>query len=594
MGKRAGNERTEAEMAASDANRWRRSLDLDPSPVVCRAPRWLLPYALASDLRPDTTAVACRPLCPDMVEAADRRWLRSTRQVRRGRWLLPLILLSGPGSVMAQAVGSAVQVHEAGVLELQAAMARGDATAVGLVDAYLARIAAFDQAGPTLNSIIQLNPEARAQAAQLDQERARGQVRGPLHGIPILLKDNYNTRDLPTTGASIALRGVIPPQDATVVRRLRDAGAVILGKTNLHEFAYGYLTISSLGGQTLNPYDPTRVPGGSSGGTGAAIAASLATLGYGSDTCGSIRIPAAFNALFGLRPTKGLTSIAGIMPLAHTQDVVGPLARTVTDLAIGLDAILGDVDPADPATRIMAGRSLPRFQEALRADALTGVRIGILTNYFGEAPEDREVGELVERALRGLARQGAVVVDVALPELDALLAGTSVIAAEFKFDIDDYLAAVPAAPVRSLDEIVQRELHHPAIAASLRTSNAATSREADGYLRSLERQIAAREAVIRFMDAERLDALAYPASRRPPAAVGEPQRGVNCQLSAATGLPALAAPAGYVDGLPIAFELLGRPLDDARLVGLAFAYERASQPRRSPPSTPPLAAGAAR
>jgi amidase len=233
---------------------------------------------------------------------------------------------------------SAVEVHEATITELQDAMAAGRTSSAQLTDAYLARIAAYDRQGPALNSMIRLNPNARADARRLDEERRQGRVRGPLHGIPIILKDNFDTADMPTSGGSLALADHQTADDAFVVRKLRDAGAVILGKSNMHELAAGITTIGSIGGQTRNPYDPRRCPGGSSGGTGAAIAASFATVGWGSDTCGSIRIPSAFGSLAGLRPTQGLVSRTGVQPLSHTQDIPGPLARTVTDLAIALDA----------------------------------------------------------------------------------------------------------------------------------------------------------------------------------------------------------------------------------------------------------------
>jgi amidase len=220
-------------------------------------------------------------------------------------------------------------------------------------------------------------------------------------------------------------------------------------------------------------------------GTSAAVSASFAALGYGSDTCGSIRVPAAFTASFGLRPTKGLTSIAGIMPLAHTQDVVGPIARTVSDLAIGPDAIIGGPDPADSATGVLVGRSLPRFVESLRTDALSGARIGILTNFLGNAPEDAEVGAIVREALRKMREAGVDVVEVSLPGLEELLTGTSVIATEFKFDLLDYLAAIPDSPVTSLDEIVSGKLHHPAVATQLRASNAIVERDSEAYRSAL-------------------------------------------------------------------------------------------------------------
>jgi amidase len=278
-----------------------------------------------------------------------------------------LLALLAPTLVVAQA--RPFEVHEASVTEIQQALTTGRVTSLQLVDAYLARIAAYDASGPELNSYIRVSPRARADAQRLDDERRAGRVRGPLHGVPIALKDNYDTFDMPTSGGLLAFASLQPKEDAFVVKKLRDAGAIIIGKTNLHELAHGITTISSLGGQTRNPYDPQRNPGGSSGGTGAAVAASLAAVGWGSDTCGSIRIPCSVNNLVGLRPTQGTVSRVGIMPLSHTQDIGGPLARTVTDLAIALDATFG-FDPKDPPSRMWAGRQLPRFTDSLRADAL--------------------------------------------------------------------------------------------------------------------------------------------------------------------------------------------------------------------------------
>jgi Asp-tRNA(Asn)/Glu-tRNA(Gln) amidotransferase A subunit family amidase len=246
-------------------------------------------------------------------------------------------------------------VVEATITDLQRGMSDGRFTSLDLTRAYLARIAAYDQKGPALNTMVRVNPAAEREAAAMDAERKAGKVRGVLHGIPIILKDNYNTADMPTTGSTLALATFVPREDAFIVRRLREAGAIILGKSNLHELAAGITSVSSLGGQTRNPYDPRRCPGGSSGGTGAAIAASFAVVGWGSDTCGSIRIPAAFGSLFGLRPSSGLVSRNGVIPLSHTQDVIGPLARTMTDLAIALDLTVGQ-DPADAATNVLSGR----------------------------------------------------------------------------------------------------------------------------------------------------------------------------------------------------------------------------------------------
>ncbi len=486
-----------------------------------------------------------------------------------------------------------VEVFEASIPDLQEAMADGRVTSVQLVDAYLARIRAYDQGGPALNSMIRLNPDALMQAAALDQERALMGARGPLHGIPIILKDNYDVAGLPTSGGSIALAGMIPPDDAFQVGKLREAGAVIIGKSNMHELAYGITTISSVGGQTRNPYDPSRNPGGSSGGTGAAIAASFAAIGWGSDTCGSIRIPASHHNLFGLRPTKGLSSIDGIIPLSHTQDVGGPLARTATDLAIALDATIG-ADAADPATRILADGALPRFFDGLDAEALQGARIGILSTLFGEAADDREHARMVRAALDSMSAAGAEVIDVEVPGLDSLLSGSSLIGLEFKWDLIDYLAATPAAPVASVQEILDGGLYHVRLEGILRRTAGREERDSAAIARAMDKRAAARDAVVATMDELLLDALVYPTIRRRAARIGDPQGGSNCQLSATTGLPALSIPAGFTGlGLPVGLELLGRPLQDARLLALGFAFEQAFQPRRAPVRTPPLENGRA-
>src|SRR5262249_14531492 len=277
------------------------------------------------------------------------------------------------------------------------------------------------------------------EAEALDRERAAKGPRGPLHGIPVIVKDNYSTADMQTTAGTIALLGFVPAIDAFQVRKLRDAGAVIIAKSNLHELASGLSTVGSAFGQTLNPYDPSRNPGGSSGGTAAAIAASFAAAGMGSDTCGSIRIPSSVNNLVGLRPTKGLSSIAGIVPLSVTQDVGGPLARSVADLAAMLDATIGE-DPADPATHLPPGQSRPEFLDALQAGALKGSRFGILEPLFGDTSDDQEVLRIVRAAIEELKQQGAVGVSVPMPELTAALDGSSVINTEFKEDLKNYLA----------------------------------------------------------------------------------------------------------------------------------------------------------
>lgn len=480
------------------------------------------------------------------------------------------------------------EVHEATIPELQRAMESGRLTAVQLVDAYLARIAAYDDSGPSLNAVITLNPDARVEAERLDRERAARGPRGPLHGIPVLVKDNYDTRDMPTTAGSIALAEHRPPTDAFQVRKLREAGAIILGKTNLHELAYGITTISSAGGQTLNPYALGRNPGGSSGGTGAAIAASFAAIGWGSDTCGSIRIPSAHNSLVGLRPTKGLSSIDGIIPLAVTQDVGGPLARNMTDLAIGLDATIG-ADPADPATAALAGRTLPSFVDALEGASLRGRRIGIFLPLLGADSADQAVAAIVRAAAAEMREAGAEVVEIDLPEFSDLLAGTSTIDAEFKWNLNDYLARTPEAPVSTLSEILERGLFHPEVESRLRNSDRHTARDPAAFGEILSRREAATTRIVQLFDENDLDALAYPSIRRIAAPIGDPAPGSNCQLSATTGMPALTVQAGFSEeGVPVGVELLGRHFQDADLVAMGYAYEQATRHRRPPASTPPL------
>src|SRR4029077_8839843 len=343
----------------------------------------------------------------------------------------------------------AFDVVEKSIADLQAAMGSGRVTSRQLVEAYLARIRKYDQDGPHINAFISLNPKAIETANALDSERKSKGPRGMLHGIPIVVKDNYVTEGMPTTGGSKALAGFESGRDAFMVKKLRDAGVVIMGKTNLHELAYGITSISSMGGQTRNPYDPTRNPGGSSGGTGAAVAASFAAAGMGTDTCGSIRIPSANNNLVGLRGTRGLSSRTGIIPLAMTQDIAGPLARTVTDLAIMLDATVGP-DPNDPVTKDAAAHIPKSYRDALKTDGLKGARIGVIRSLFGDAPEDGEVTGILNKALDGMKAQGAVVVDITVPGMDDLLRDSSVIADEFKFDLADFLAKEPNAPVKSL------------------------------------------------------------------------------------------------------------------------------------------------
>jgi len=498
------------------------------------------------------------------------------------------VVRAGPSA--ASRTGASFEVAELSLSELKAAMTNGRTTAVAIVDAYLARIAAYDHAGPYINAIIRVNTKARTDAARLDAERSAGKVRGPLHGIPVILKDNYDTGDMPTTAGSLALAASQPAKDAFVVKRLRDAGAIIIAKANMHELAAGITSISSLGGQTKNPYDLGRCPGGSSGGTGAAIAASFAAVGWGSDTCGSIRIPSALNNLFGLRPTQGMVSRSGIIPLSHTQDIGGPLARTATDLAIALDASIG-IDSADAVTLVQSAHPT-NFVASLDRNALRGARLGVFRNYFVDT--DAEIADTIRSAIAVMKANGAVVIDVNVADFDSLMAGSSAINSETKFDLIEYLRTVPNAPVHSMRDILDGGLYDRALESRFRTVDSAVTLDSEGHRRALAKQAVLRKRFDTLLDSLKLDALVFPTVRQKPARIGDAQLGSTCQLSAHSGLPALNMPAGFtVDGLPIGMELLGRAFTDARLVAIGYAFEQTGSRRRAPHSAPPLVNGRA-
>jgi amidase len=497
-----------------------------------------------------------------------------------------LVLLAGLTGCSEAPPTAPFDVTEASIVALGAAMDEGRVTSEQLVERYLARIEAYDGQGPALNTIITLNAHARTSARALDFERGATGARGPLHGVPIVIKDNYDMAGFPTTNGSVAMAAVMPPDDGFQVRRLREAGAVILGKTNLHEFARGITTVSSLGGQTLNPYDPTRNPGGSSGGTGAAVAASFAAAGMGSDTCGSIRIPSAHNSLVGLRGTSGLSSRDGVVPLSYTLDVAGPLARSVTDLALLLDATVGS-DPSDPTTAEADANRPDSYVTALDADALQGARFGVLTMLLRQDIEDEPVARVIDAAVDDLRQLGAEVVAVEIDGLAELLDSYVVLSHEFKFGLDTYLADISGAP--SLAEIVSDGRYHPDVAERLTRSNAVDTLDTDEYREALGRRDTVRRRVVETLDELALDALIYPTMRQQAAVIGQPQGGDNCRLSPHAGLPAITVPAGFTpDEMPVGLEMLGRPFAESRLLTLAYAFEQATGHRRPPASTPPL------
>lgn len=470
---------------------------------------------------------------------------------------------------------------EASIQELQLAMSGGQLSSVELVNYYLERIATYDQSGPQLNAIAHLNPSALEQAEALDRERARTGARGLLHGIPVLVKDNYETVEMPTTVGSKLFAGHHPRRDADLVARLKEAGAVVLAKTNMHEFAYGITTVGSSFGATRNPYNLLRNSGGSSGGTGAAVAADFAVLGMGSDTCGSIRIPAAQNNLVGLRATQGLFSSQGIVPLSSTQDIGGPLAKRVTDLAIALDTLQPAGEDAalarsDTPASLFAGLSAQR-----------GARIGVLIDWMRQDNADAEVAAVVAAALEQMTlRAEWQTSELPSPRVNAALDrpwnGHVVLIYEFKQDIERYLAANPGLGYTSLREMVARRLHHPDINDSLQAS-IAISDERALYEREIAQRSEVRAALESLLEEGSFDALVYPTIRRVAAPLGEPQMGTNCRLSSNSGLPAISVPAGFTtSGMPVGLELLGRAYDEQRLLNLALAVESTLAQRRAP------------
>ena len=487
-------------------------------------------------------------------------------------------------------------VVEATIGDVHEAYRNGALTAVELVERYRRRIEAHDD---ELNAILVDNPDADERAAALDDALAAdGEFVGPLHGIPVILKDNQATADLPTTAGSATLADAVPPRDASVVERLREAGAIVLAKANLQEFSFGVDTVSSLGGETRNAYATDRRPSGSSGGTATAVAANLGLLGTGSDTCSSVRSPPAFASLVGIRPTRGLVSRTGVVPLCDTQDTVGPIARTVADAARMLDAMVG-YDPEDPISARGVGRVPEDGYAAGLADAdLSDARIGAVRDFFGLADDSLEmaagaaaVTRAIDEAVAELRAAGATVVDpVSVVDPDRL-ADARVLHLEFKRDLERYLAEwAPDVAHETMAELLETGEIHPWIEARM-DGAAILDVDVDGlaenreYLRRLERRRELRDDTLAAMADADVDALAYPPSTVPPVEFPDrqPFSEMRCELAAHTGLPAIVVPAGFTaDGLPVGLELLGRPFAERELVDIAHVYERETAHREPP------------
>jgi len=519
-------------------------------------------------------------------------------------WMAALLLFFvSVVSAHAQTPAEPSGIGWATIEDLNAAFDSGELTAERLIEMSLARIEAYDQAGPELHAMLWLNENGLERARELDEERRRSGPRSLLHGIPVVLKDNVDTGDMPTTGGSALLAGAIPPDDAFIVKKLRDAGAIILAKTALSELASGGI-LSSLGNYfPKNPHDPARTPSGSSTGAGIAVAASFAQLGVGTDTGGSIRGPATDNGIVALRPSHGLLSHDGVIPLSITLDMAGPMGRHVYDVAAMLGVMTG-IDPDDPTTRKSEGRFETDYTQFLDAGALEGARIGIARDFMGE---DDGVNWVIEAALGTMRAQGATVVDVRFPPWLLAVKGDwyfTVRYPEFRSQIEDYLATLGPEYPKTLREMIERSDRIVALMPDGSRPNPVRwnifrEEEAGGELTDYQ-YVAMREhgfpmvqAIVHGMlDAQDLDAIVYPPSNTPPAlrsAVNHFGGMVGTNIASLAGLPDLIVPAGFTrTGLPVGISFLGRAFSEPRLFALGYAFEQATNARRDPIHTPTL------
>jgi Asp-tRNA(Asn)/Glu-tRNA(Gln) amidotransferase A subunit family amidase len=484
-------------------------------------------------------------------------------------------------------------IDETTIAQIHAAFRDGSLTCRALVQQYLARIDAHDKQGAALNAIVLVNSDALKTADDLDRRYRQSGAVGPMHCVPVLVKDNYETIDMPTTAGSLSLKGMMTGKDAFVVKRLREAGAVMIAKSNMAEFAFSPVeTVNSiLPGYTRNPYDTSRVTAGSSGGSAAGAAANFGAIALASDTGDSIRGPAAHQALVGLRSTMGLVSRAGVVPLNLAADIAGAVTRTVADTAAVLQVIAGE-DVNDPATAASRGKVDPNYAAVLRRDGLKGARLGVLHQAYDTPTLDRDVDAVFNGVVGALRNLGAEVIDpVAVEELDAIRRTQDGTCNQFKYDLNRYLAGLgDKAPRHSLDEIIKSRQFHPSIQTRLEGGQAADDvpgespgcRSRDAFREQL------RAAVLKLMDTAQLDALVYPTWSNPPRLIGDLNTagGDNNQFFApSTGFPAITVPMRYTRNgtLPAGLQFFGRPWSEATLLRLAYAYEQATHHRRPPP-----------
>jgi len=507
--------------------------------------------------------------------------------------LLAVLATLGLDNPAAQAPRR-LDLTTATITDVQAAVDAGTLTYESLVRMYLRRIEAYDKNGPKLNAVLQVHPRAVEIARALDAERKQRGRRSPLHGIPIAVKDSVDVKDIPSAGGNLALAGTLPAHDATVVQKLRDAGAIVFLKTNLDEFNLGAQGLSSIGGQVLNPYDPARNPGGSSAGTGVAITAGFATVGIATETGASIRSPASNSSVVGVAPTPGLTSRAGVVPSSFTMDRIGVHAKSVADAAMMLTVMRG-FDAGDLFTWDSLGKlSADPYEARLSADALAGARLGVLRDLFRKGPEFAYVNGLIDEQLKTLAARGALLADGLTSGMDLVsyFPSARVGGPEFRFAFDAYLMRRgPDTPVKSLRELVATGKYLRSLEPNFTQALAVTSLDFDpAYLGRLQTRSMLRTAIVDLMDRYKVEALVYPFKALGAPLIGTPDRGPRDNpLSSIAGLPAVVVPAGVTEnGLPVALEFLGRPFSEPRLLQLAHAYEQASRKRVAPARTPAL------
>lgn len=485
---------------------------------------------------------------------------------------------------MSKAGTEVFDVIEIRVKDYHFLLREGTVTCEEIVGVYLDRIAELDKS-TGLNSMVVLNPNALKRARELDREfKSTGQLR-KLHGVPAIIKDNYDTHDLQTAGGSLAMKGSLPPDDAYQVRRLREAGAVVLGKSNMAEWAFSpFQTVSSIEGTTRNPYDLSRVPAGSSGGTAAAVATNLGMIGLGTDTGNSIRGPASHCNLVGFRSTMGLTSRDGIIPLYIRNDVGGPLCRTVEDAVRVLD-IIAEHDEADPITQLSEGKIPESYLDHLRDDGLTGKRIGVLRYYIDKPSTDPRVVEVFEEAIEAMKERGAVIIDpFTIQDFDDLC--EDIWCNTFKRDLAAYLGSLENPKYTSIEEIYGTGLHSAYIEDRLKAMAESEPKPGCGDVYTEHKNIKLRDAVTGEMDRLELDAIIYPTWSNPPRKIGdmESPAGDNSQkIPPHTGMPGITVPMGYTyNDLPAGLQIVGRLFSEATLIEIAYAYEQSTMHRMSP------------